>query len=272
MELDSGDGLGFQPAASITPDIILEDGSVGKITEDPNLSTCYAGTDKSGNCTVNIYSDVPGDTHLVIDFNTDFTKSKFNFVTRWWAGTADIHKNFEMGPYTTIAPQACMTITRTDGGWLPQDFNPERCTPNDLVWEGLPAGSYRLDESENGTYIPMQTIYFDIDTSRQDFRGPTIENKLKPGELQIIKEHYNEAPWTGPEVTFEIYDCNAAPDCSVLAAVVSIPGQDISNEVSISLHEGEYLPFLRQATRKRPLWFRLPRLYLRVALVSPASQ
>jgi hypothetical protein len=246
LEFDAGDGLGFQPVLDglLADHVSLEPGSVGWIQED----TCSTSGTVGGECSVTITSDQPGDSVLVIEFNTAYTRAKFNFTTRWWAGTADIYKYFESTPYTTGTPSASFTLLELDSqGNVIGEISTLSCSDGSngcyFQWTNLPEGSYRLQESAvNAPHAAMKPIDFLVDLAHPDFHAPTVENKLLPGELVINKQFSGGNPWTGPQVNFDIYDCTGLADCStaeILAAVAVI--ESGANQTTLSLHEGMYL-------------------------------
>jgi hypothetical protein len=253
LEYDAGDGHGYQAVENGTSASSISLSSVGSITSNTCINDPQIPDDgtQNGKCSVTITSSEVGDSTLEILFDIDLgqgvvTKSSYKFVTRWWAGTASIHKTFEEGPYTKTTPEeVCFSITpegSTDGN--------EICLPGSskllLSWGNLPGGSYVMKETKTGSdFILMAPINFVIDAGHQDFRGPTAENKLKPVELQILKQQPGGAAWTDPEVTFEVFDCGADLNCNAenfLAANVTVPDPvSGNNPASVLLPEGKYL-------------------------------
>jgi hypothetical protein len=246
LEFDAGDGLGFQDVGDGTTadSVNLEIGSVGWIQEE----TCSTTGTINGKCSVTITSDQPGDSILVIEFNTEHTQAKFKFVTRWWAGTADIHKTFETTPFSIDTPSASFTLEELDElGNVIDEISTQVCSDGSngcfFEWLDLPGGYYRLKESAvNNSHAIMDPIDFVIDAAHPDFHGPTVENPLLLGELQINKQFPNGIPWNGPKLNFEIYRCDDFGFCSdpdVLAKVATIEKGESST--TFDLHEGWYL-------------------------------
>jgi hypothetical protein len=257
LEFNYGDGNGYVPLEGETATEVSLSG-VGSIVNNGS-DTCSPGTtgaDIDGICRISITSDQPGDSFLTVKYKKEVedpnnpgqmivvTNASFTFITRWWAGTASIHKSFEEGLFTQSTPIACITITPEGGS------SEEKCSDGsaefEFSWVDLAEGNYTMEEISSGSnFVLIEPINFVIDTGHQDFRAPTVENKLKPVELQIYKQHSGGAIWTGPEVTFEVFSCGEDPTCNTrdfLAARVIVPDPDTgSNPVSTSLPEGRYL-------------------------------
>jgi hypothetical protein len=249
VEFDAGDGSGYQAVDNgrVTVNLLNEDDWVGQIdNEDCSGIDINVG----GDCSVTISSSVPGDSRLEILYEVKdaagnfVTKDTFIYVTRWWAGTASLHKKFETGQYTQDAPQACFTIDRTDGGELPAHVSQQCTSGGTISWVDLPEGSYVMQETLpiGSVHDPMADIDFVIDEGHQDFLAPTIENKLLPGTLLIKKKYYSGGDWTGPLIDFEIYNCGTDPACGsldFLADTATIAKG--TSQVTVDLPEGNYL-------------------------------
>jgi hypothetical protein len=246
LEFDDGgpDGLDVVEIGTKAQKVALTDESVGIILSE----TCTApGTNSEGECFVEITSGEQGDSILEIEFDTAFTKAKFIFVTRWWAGTADINKIFEMTPYTLGIPSASFTLSQLDGQGNSTVVSTKECTDGSNgcyhLWENLAAGSYLLAETTvDPAHDRMDDIKFVIDLAHQDFHAPTRENPLLPTTLNIFKTVSGGSDWNGPDLEFEIYNCGAHEDCSgeqfLAAKSLMAEGTD---QVSVDLTEGVFL-------------------------------
>ncbi|MGD9092288.1 MAG: hypothetical protein PVF74_05545, partial [Anaerolineales bacterium] len=270
LEFNYGDGNGYQPLIGKTATEVILTG-VGSIVNDGS-DTCSpgtAGTDTNGICTIKITSDQPGDSFLTVKYRKEVpdpenpeqtiivTNASFTFITRWWAGSASIHKSFEEGPFSKNKPLVCFSV-RPEGSANGNEICSDGSSEFLFSWENLPGGSYIMEETSTGSdFVLMDPIHFMIDAGHQDFRAPTSENKLKPVGLQIFKQHYGGSAWTGPQVTFEIYGCGDDLNCNdqnALTAKVTVPDPvDGSNPVSTSLPEGKYLVVEIPPTGYKPI-------------------
>jgi hypothetical protein len=255
LEFNYGDGAGYVPLVGETATEVTLTGATIVAGSD-TCSPGTAGADGDGICRITITSDTPGDSFLTVKYVKEVddpnnpgqmitvTNASFTFITRWWAGTASIHKSFEQGPFTQDKPVACFTVT-PEGSAEGEQVCSDGSGEFEFTWDNLAAGNYTMQEtSTGGDFVLIDPIGFTIDTGHQDFRAPTVENKLKQAELTIRKQHGDGSTWTGPEVTFEIYNCGEDLNCGTdtfLAARVVVPDPEFgSNPVSVSLPECKY--------------------------------
>jgi hypothetical protein len=244
LEFDAGDGNGYQPVpdGTLADLVTLTPSPVEGVQEIVSDSCSDLPGTVGGVCSITITSYVTQDTVLEVKFDTELgggivTKASFKDITRWWAGSATAFKVFESTPYS-VEPQiknACFTLNGAD----------QQCTSGaPVVWNNLPEGSYSIQEvSVTSPYeVSSGAVNFEIDRAHQNFQAPSFINTLSQGTLTIKVEDFEGVPWTGPEISFEIYDCGfdeVCDDNETLVAVLTIPeGQ---SQGLISLDESLYL-------------------------------